>query len=136
MSKLFAALLIAILIALPACGGGDDDDDDAGSVDDVETCEQLADLTIDEVQIMLNGLSDMDVNELQQAMQSGELPEPITDFESQQDDFVNKADELNCEEQEFLQLLDDRADDLEADGPIAEQLLNEIQSGSFFQDLQ
>ena len=132
MPKVFALLLIALLITLPACGGGGDDDDgDVDSIADAETCEQLADYAIGEVQVMLDGLSDMTLAELQ----SGDTPEPVTDFEDQGDELQAKADELGCEEQEFLGMLDERVDQLEAEGPVAELLLEALQGGSFFEGL-
>jgi hypothetical protein len=134
VSKLFACFMIAILIALPACGGGDDDDDggDVTSVEDVETCEQLADLTIDEMQVLLDGLSDMTLED----MQSGETPEPVSDFEAKGEEFQSKADEIGCDDAEYQSLIEDRVDQLEADGPVAELVLEALQSGSLFEGLE
>lgn len=125
--------MIAILIALPACGGDDDDDDggDVNSVEDVETCDQLADLAIDEVQVLLDGLSDLTLQDIQ----SGETPEPVSDFEAKGEEFQAKADEIGCSDEEFQGLIEDRVDQLEADGPVAELVLEALQSGSIFDGL-
>lgn len=137
MSKLFAVLMIAILIALPACGGDDDDDDggDVGSVEDVETCEQLADLTIDEMQVLLNEISDMTLEDMQN-MQGDEAPEPVRNFTEKGEEFQAKADEIGCDDAEYQTLIEDRVDQLEADGPVAELILEALESGSLFEGIE
>lgn len=134
MLRVFAGLLLAFLIVLPACGGGGDDDGAAaaGSVDEVETCEQLADMTIEEFQELLDGLADVTAAE----MQSDATPEALTEFEEDGEALSAKAEDLGCSDEDMARMLDERAGDLTAEGPFAELLLQEVQSGNFFQALE
>lgn len=133
MLRLFAGLLLAFLIVLPACGGGGDDNGAAaGSVDEVETCEQLADMTIAEFQELLDGLADVTVEE----MQSDTTPEALVEFEEDGEVLSAKSEELGCSDEDMARMLDERAGDLTAEGAFAELFLQEVQSGDFFQALE
>ena len=130
----FLPLLLVFALALAACGGDDDDDDDdVGSIEDAETCEDVGDVFIDELQVLLDELSELDVS----AISGDEQPEAMTDFEQNLDGIDEKAQELGCEDEEMAEIIEGRVDDLEADGPLAEIVLeafrSEIESGEVFE---
>ncbi|MEZ4522524.1 MAG: hypothetical protein R3A46_12900 [Thermomicrobiales bacterium] len=120
------------MLVFAACGG-DDDDDDTGSIEDADSCEEVGDVFIDEIQVLLDELSDMSLADLQ----SEDQPEAMTNFETNVEEIGAKSDELGCSDEEISQILQDRVDELEADGPVPELLLEgiqqEIQSGNLFE---
>ena len=130
----FLPLLLVFALALAACGGDDDDDDDdVGSIEDAETCEDIGDVFIDELQVLLDELSDLDVS----AITDEDQPEAMTNFEENLNGIDEKAQELGCEDEEMAGIIEGRFDELEADGPLAEIVLDalrsEIESGEVFE---
>ncbi len=119
----FLPLLLVFALALAACGG--DDDDDVGSIEDAETCEDVGDIFIDEMQVLLDGLSDVELSEFT----GDEQPEAMTNFETAVDEISTKSDEIGCTDEEIQTILEDNVDELEADGPVAELLLQGFQEG-------
>lgn len=133
MRKLLLLLLV-LSLALAACGGDDDDDNgDAGTIEGAENCEDLGDVFIAELQTLLDGLSDLDIS----AISADEEPEAMTNFEENLDGMDEKAQELGCEDEDMAEILEDGVDDLEAEGPLAELVLesfrSEIESGDVFE---
>jgi hypothetical protein len=130
MRKLLLALLVLTLV-FAACGG--DDDDDVGSIEDAETCDDIGNVFLDETQTLLDELSDMDLADFT----GDEEPEAMTNFQASIDEISAKSDEIGCSDEEIAEFLTDNIDELEAEGPVAELLLEGlregIQSGEIFE---
>jgi hypothetical protein len=124
MRKLLPLLLVFMLV-LAACGGDDDDDDDVGGIEDAESCDDVGNAFLDEMQVLLDELSDVSISDFS----GDEQPEAMTNFESAIDDISAKADELECSDEEMADFLRDNLDELEADGPVAELLLDSFREG-------
>ena len=131
--RIVLPLLLVFALALAACGGDDDDDNDVASVDDAETCEDIGDVFISEMQTLLDELSELDISDVS----GDDQPEAMTDFEENLNGLDEKAQELDCSDEEMAEILEGRVDDLEADGPLAEIVLDafrsEIESGEVFE---
>lgn len=123
MRKLLPLFLVFVLV-FAACGG-DDDDDDVSSIEDADTCEEVGDVFVEDMQTLLDELSDTDISEFT----GDEQPQALTDFEANIDEISAKSDEIGCSDEEIQTILEDRIDDLEADGPVAEILLQGFQEG-------
>jgi hypothetical protein len=128
MRKILPLLLVFMLV-LAACGGDDDDDDDggAGGIEDAETCDEVAALFVDEMQVLLDELSDMSLSDFQSS--TDEQPEAMTNFETRTEEIGNRGDELGCTDEDLAGYLEDNIDDLEADGPVPELLLQFLREG-------
>lgn len=124
------ALLLVLMLAIAACGGDDDDD---GASGDFETCDDVGAAVIDEIQTLLDDISQMDAS----AFTSDEQPEELTRFEERLEDLETQSDDIGCSDEDLATYLQDNFDELEADGQFAEiflQALEEgIQSGEIFQ---
>ena len=129
MRKLLPLFLVFVLV-LAACGG--DDDDDVGSIEDAESCDDVGEVFIDDMQTLLDELSDTDLSEFTGDSQ----PEAMTNFENSIEDIKVKSDDIGCTDEEIQEFMEDNIDRLEADGPVAELLLQGfeegIQSGEIF----
>lgn len=119
------ALLLVFMLVIAACGGDDDDDDAPLSVETADTCEDVGDLFIDEIQTLLDELSGLDMS----ALASEDQPEALTNFEANAEEIEAKSSELGCSDEEMAEILQDRVDELEAEGPLAEMLLDGITEG-------
>jgi hypothetical protein len=131
MRTVFAALLVIGLFAA-ACGGDDDDggnggNGDVANIEDAETCEQVVDVAIAEVQNLLNAVSDMSMADLS----GGETPEEIDQFQTEFDEIGAKSDEIGCTDEEIQPMFSERLDELTAEGPVAEMLLEELKNQDF-----
>lgn len=119
----FLALMLVFMLVFAACGG--DDDDDAGSIEDADTCEDVGEIFMAEMQTLLDELSDVELSEFTGDTQ----PEAMTNFETSIDEISAKSDEIGCTDEEIQSFLEDNIDELEADGPVAELLLQGLQEG-------
>ena len=124
MSKMLAIVLMLSLI-IAACGGDDDDDNGAvTNIEDAETCEQVADIAIAEIQNLLDAVSNLTMADLM----SEDEPEALTNFETEFEAIGDKADEIGCSDEEMQGLFEDRVDSLTAEGPVGELLLQGLQT--------
>jgi hypothetical protein len=117
------SLFLVLMFVLAACGG--DDDDDVGSIEDAETCDQVGDVFINDMQTLLDELSDTQLSEFTGDSQ----PQALKDFETNIDEISAKSDEIGCTDEEIQTYMEDHVDELEADGPVAELLLQGFQEG-------
>jgi hypothetical protein len=124
MRKILPLLLIFTLV-LAACGGDDDDDDDVGGIEGAETCDEVGEVFLDEMQVLLDGLSDLSVADIS----SDEQPEALTEFDASIEEIGAKGDELGCTDEELATFLEENIDELEADGPVPELILQSLQEG-------
>lgn len=125
MRTIFAAmLLVSLLVA--ACGGDDDDNGggDVTSIEDAETCEQVMDVAMQEIQTLLDAASDMELTELASSQE-------FTDFQSEMETAGVKSEEIGCSDDEMETLYNERVDDLTAEGPVAEDLLEQLREQGF-----
>lgn len=127
MKILSVALVLVLALTAAACGGDDDDNGGSISVADATNCEQVVDAFMPILQDLLNSMSDLTMADLM----SDTPPEPLADFEQRLDEVGNKSDELNCSDAEMASLLNNRVDDLTAEGPVAEFLLELLKSEGF-----
>ena len=123
MRKLLPLFLVFVLV-FAACGG-DDDDDDVGSIEDAETCDDIGEIFIQDMQTLLDELSDTDLA----AFTGDEQPEALTNFETSIEEISTKSDEIGCEDEDIQAFMEDNIDRLEADGPVAELLLQGFKEG-------
>ena len=109
MTRPFIAAL-ALSIAATACGSS------------ASGCNGIADEFVDEIQAMLDAMSDLSVDDLADGP-----PAELAAIEERLDDLDRRGGELGCEEDaEAEAYFRSRLEDLEADGPFAELLLEDM----------
>lgn len=126
----YIVLLSVMILLLPACGGSENEPQDAG---DAESCEDVADLTIDLMQNMLDEISGMSAAEFTGGEQ---LPESFQQFQTDAEELRTRGEELGCSTEEMQTLIQERVDQLEAEGPAAEMVLERLRNGSIFEQGQ
>ena len=113
-------MFLILSLALAGCGiGGNDEEDTAVSIEDAETCEEVADYFADVAQDFINDAEDAGMTELAAGMESEVVQEYLPQVEMSQ----QKAQELGCSEEEMRPLLEERLDQLETDGPVGEFII-------------
>lgn len=115
----FFILMAALGLVAAACGG-----DSGGS------CESVADDAIDVIQEVID---EMDSMSLEDIASMEEEPEVLQDMERRADELQAQANELGCSDAEMEQLLNARVGNLSADGMFGELLVDELQTGGFFE---
>jgi hypothetical protein len=120
MRKLFI-LLAALGLVATACGG------DSGGAN---SCEGVADDAIKVIQDVIDELDSLSLEDLA-AME--DEPEALADLEKRADELQEKADDLNCSDATMEELLNARVGDLKAEGLFGELLVDELESGGFFE---
>lgn len=122
------ALVLVLALAAAACGG-DDDDSNGGSISvaDATNCEQVVDAFMPLMQELLDSMSDLTMTDLM----SDDPPESLANFEERMEEVGAKSEELNCEDDEMARLLNSRVNDLTAEGPVAEFILELLKSEGF-----
>lgn len=118
---LYRTLLPALVfaLALSACGGGQ-----------AETCDELADQTIDLMQVLIEDVEkevgDISVEEL--IATEGELPSAEA-FDDDAAKIDERATELGCTQTEIQTAVTAKAGSLEATTPIGRFIIEAIRSG-------
>lgn len=125
MNRLVAAICAAFMV-FAACGDSSGGGGDPGSA---ESCDDLVDAGIDLIQDVLDELSDLDLADIEAL--GNEPPEALNDLEARGQELEERADELGCTDEELSAGLTARVDELEADGPFAELILEGIKSEGF-----
>ena len=120
MLKRTLILLVLVLpLVLSACGGGQP-----------ETCEDIADVTIDLMQDLIDDVEgevgDMTVEELNAT--GGDLPS-VEKFEEEATKINERALELQCTQATIESLVAERVNQLEASTPIGQFMIEAIRSG-------
>lgn len=118
MRKYFI-LVAALGLVAAACGG-----DSGGS------CESVADDAIDVIQEVID---EMDALSLEEIAAMEEEPQALQDMERRAEELQDQANDLGCSDAEMEQLLNARAGNLTANGMFGELLVDELQSGGFFE---
>jgi len=106
--KKFAILLLTLAIVAAACG----DDDGGADPASLDSCEGVADATIDLVQNVIDELEAMSPSDVGALTQGQEFP-AFTAIEERGVEIGTKAEELGCDNIDAL--VTERADRLEAD---------------------
>lgn len=117
------ALALVLALTAVACGG----DDEPVAIADATNCEQVMDAFIPLMQEILDSMSDLTMADLM----SDDTPEPLLDFEERMEEIGAKAEDLDCSDDEMASMLEDRVDELEAEGPVAEFVLEILKEGDF-----
>lgn len=121
--RLLILLIVALSLAMAGCGigfGGDDAADDDISIEDAETCEDVADYFGVVAQEFINDAEDAGIQALAAGTESALFQEYMPRIEESQ----AKAAELGCDETEMRPLLADRLDDLETSGPVGNTIVD------------
>jgi succinyl-CoA synthetase alpha subunit len=113
-------MLLILSLALTGCGiGGDDEEDATVSIEDAETCEEVAEYFAGVAQDFINDAEDAGMIALAAGMESEVVQEYLPQVEMTQ----QKVQELGCSEEEMRPLLEERIDELETDGPVGEFII-------------
>jgi hypothetical protein len=124
MRRIMVLLSVALLAAVVvSCGGADT----PTSIGDVESCSELEDFAVSEMQGLLDSIDDWSVEQVNEAVSAGgaegagaEAPSEWREFTASNEDIAQKATSLGCD-------LDgptcERMDELDAKGSGAEYLL-------------
>ena len=118
MRKMFI-LLAALGLVAAACGG-----DSEGS------CESVAD---DAIQVIQEVIDEMDSMSLDELASLEEEPEVLTNMQTRADELQEQANDLGCSDATMEELLNARVGDLNAEGMFGQLLVDEMQSGGFFE---
>ncbi|MDY7105961.1 MAG: hypothetical protein S0880_32650 [Actinomycetota bacterium] len=115
MRRSLTAVLAVMALILAGCGGDDDSADGASCVDLAGEMMELLQDTIDVA-------SDMTLEEM---IASGEedTPEFLVELETEGEALEERAEEIGCSDEEMEQLMCDRVDEIEAEGPFAEGIM-------------
>ncbi len=116
----FLMIFLVLSLALAGCAiGGDNEEDSAVSIENAQTCEEVADYFAEVAQDFINDAEDAGMSALAAGMESEVVQEYLPQLERTQ----QKADELGCTEDEMRPLLSERVNELETDGPVGEFIL-------------
>lgn len=119
MKKLLAIIAVFGLVAT-ACSSSDD----GGGA---QTCDDIAQAGLDLLQDALDELGGMSIDELA-SLGEGDQPAAFDDIERAGEQIDADATALGCDEAELEDYVVSRVDQLEADGPVAELILEELKS--------
>ena len=121
--KKFTAIVLAFAMLLAACG-----DDDASDPASIDSCEGVADATIDLMQDVIDIIGGLDAAALG-ALMGGDQPEEFDSLEETAGIIGQKGDELACSN--LGELLAERADQLEVadDNAIGQLIIQGIVEG-------
>jgi hypothetical protein len=114
-----AVIILAGSLVVAACSSSDD-------AESAETCDDLAEAGLTLIQDVLNELDDMSIEDLVEL--GDEEPEAFLNLEAEGEALDTKATELGCEEDELSAFVASNVDDLEADGPVSELILEQIKA--------
>jgi len=119
LKRTLILLALVLSLVLSACGGGEP-----------ETCEDIADVTIDLMQDLIDDVEkevgDMTVEELNAT--GGDLPS-VERFEEEATKINERALELQCSQATIESLVAERVNQLEATTPIGQFMVEAIRSG-------
>ena len=119
LKRTLILLVLVLSLVLSACGGGQP-----------ETCEDIADVTIDLMQDLIDDVEgevgDMTVEELNAT--GGDLPS-VEKFEEEATKINERALELQCTQATIESLVAERVNQLEASTPIGQFMIEAIRSG-------
>lgn len=121
--RMLFVLLLTLSLLLAGCGigrGGNDDQPDPASIEDAETCEDVADYFVVVGQDFIDDAEDAGMT----ALAAGAESEVLQRYLPKLEEIGQKADELGCSEDEMRPLLLERIDDLETDGPVGNLIVN------------
>lgn len=120
MNKTIAIAAILGLLTV-ACSS------DSGSEGEAGDCDDVGQAGIELLQDALDALGELSLEELA-ALGEEDQPQAFTDIENAGRQLDEDAAALDCDEAELEQYVIDRVDELEADGPVAELVLEQLKS--------
>jgi len=125
----FMMMLLILSLALAGCGSGGDDEEDEVSIEDAETCEEVADYFAGVAQNFIDDAEDAGMT----ALMAGTESEVFQRYQPQLELTQQRAQELGCSEEEMRPLLSERVDELETDGPVGEFIVQLLRDEGFGQ---
>ncbi len=123
MKRMFA-MLIALLFLAAACGDSSDADPATA-----ETCAELVASGMVFVQDMLDAVSDLSLDDI--GALGDDQPAAFDELSARAAEVESRGDELGCSDAELEAEFAQRVDDLEADGPFAQLILDGMKSEGF-----
>ncbi len=126
MRKLLMMFLV-LSLALAGCTFGEEED--AASIEDAETCEEVADYFAGVAQNFIDDAEDAGMT----ALMAGTESEVFQRYQPQLELTQQRAQELGCSEEEMRPLLSERVDELETDGPVGEFIVQLLRDEGFGQ---
>lgn len=122
-------LLLALALIAAACG--DDDGGAGGSVDpaDANSCEDLADVTVNLIQQAIDAVADMDMADFLSMADEGNIPPEFEQMETVGEEIEARAEQLGCTEEDAQELVCDRLGRIEAGSDVAELILTGVSAG-------
>ena len=126
MKKLLG-LLLALTLVTAACG--DDDGGGVGNSTDpasANTCDELADVTINLLQDAIDSVSDLSVADFLEIASGGEMPEAVERLDTMGDELETRAGQIGCSDADAQSLVCARIDRLQADSEVADLILQGI----------
>ena len=125
------ALVLLLALALTAAACGDDDGGTGGSTDpaDANSCEDLADVTINLIQEAIDAVAGMDMADFLAMADEGTIPPEFERMESVGEEIEARADQLGCTDEDAQQLVCDRLGRIETGSDVAELILTGVSAG-------
>jgi hypothetical protein len=119
-------LATLVVVAVAACG-----DDSGGSADpaSLNSCESLADASIDLLQDTLDVVDSMSAEELAAMGSSEETPPELATIETRGTALEARAEDLGCTEEQMSSLMTARVDELSSDTVFGQFLIESIRAG-------
>lgn len=114
-----AAIILAGSLVVAACSSSDD-------AESAETCDDLARAGLALIQDVLDELDGMSIEELVEL--GDQEPEAFANLEAEGQALDTKATDLGCGEDELSAYVASNVDDLDANGPVSELILEQIKS--------
>ena len=122
MLKHLVVLVAALALVAAACGDSQP-----------ETCEEVADHTIELMQDLIDDVEDEfgaeSLDEIIARMLVGEELPSVVAFEEKADDLSQRAGELGCTQEQLEKEVASRTDRLEATTPLGEFIIDGIEGG-------
>jgi hypothetical protein len=116
-------MIVLLAMVVAACG------DDGADPDSLDSCEAVADASIEVLQDVIDEMDSMSIEDLAAMGSSEETPEQFKDAEERGMALSDRADELGCTDDQMGTLMAERAGDLSADSQFAQLIIESIRAG-------
>ena len=122
------ALGLLLVLGMVAAACGDDDGGAGGSIDpaNANSCEELADVTVNLVSEAIDSVDDMDMAAFLAIAEGAEAPPEWARMESVSEDLEARSEQLGCSEADSQRLVCERLSRLEPSSEVAELVLGGV----------